>query len=216
MSAAEELARAARLLLPADIGCAVVPIGQGLLLPQEARVVASAVPRRREEFAAGRLALRRAIAASGAALAAERPILPRPDRRPDLPPEIVVSLAHAGALCIALASARPGRTLGVDIEPMTARRPDGLADSIRPWRFRNAPGDALPAFCAKEALFKRQFPVTGRMLDFSDIALVMAGDGRFAGCVAGLGLMRGRWCEAGLYHLAISLGLWEGRGLPQN
>lgn len=207
MSAADRLLQAARALLPADVGCAVVPIGEGRLLPEERQALARAVPRRQAEFAAGRLALRRAIAGAGFALPEDRPILSRPDRRPDLPPGLAVSLAHAGDHCIALASARPGCSLGVDLEPLDARRPEGLAETIAPCRFRGglAP-DALLAFCAKEALFKRQYPLTGRMLDFADIALVMDARGEFAGCMVGAGRMRGHWRQAGGYHLALSFG----------
>lgn len=206
MSAADRLWLAARALLPDDVGCAVEPIGTGALLTSEAMQVARAVPRRQAEFATGRLALRRAIAASGFALAEDRPILSRPDRRPDLPAGLVVSLAHAGDLCIALASTREGRSLGVDIEPVDAPRPEGLAEAVRPYRFRRAQADALPVFCAKEALFKRQFSRTGRMLEFDEVAVVMAADGAFAGCVAGVGLMRGRWQIAAGFCLALSLG----------
>ncbi|WP_299839778.1 4-phosphopantetheinyl transferase [uncultured Paracoccus sp.] len=205
MSAAERLLHAARALLPADVGCAVVPIGEGRLLAEEAQALARAVPRRQAEFATGRLALRRAISEAGFDLPEDRPILPRSDRRPDLPDGLAVSLAHAGDLCIALASTRPGLLLGLDIESMDAPRPEGFVDTIQPFRFRGA-GDALAAFCAKEALYKRQYPVTGRMLEFSDLALVLSTDGRFRACVAGVGSMQGQWLEVSGYYLAISIG----------
>ncbi|TRW95814.1 4-phosphopantetheinyl transferase [Paracoccus sp. M683] len=193
-------------MLPADIGCAVVRIGQGGLLPAEEAALGRAVASRRAEFASGRLALRQAIAQLGRALPPDRPILPGPDRRPDLPPDLSVSLSHAGGLCIALASDRPDRHLGVDIEPVDAPTPEGLADSLRPYRMMPQLLDPLIVFCAKEALFKRQFPQTGAMLDFADIALVLGQQGRFAGCVRGAGLMRGKWCRSMGHYLAISLG----------
>lgn len=206
MSDANRLWHAARSILPEDVGCAVVSIGAGRLLPAEAEAVARAVPRRRAEFAAGRLALRRAIAATGAAFPDDRPILPRTDRRPDLPPDLSVSLAHAGDLCIALASTRAEILLGVDIEPVNAVRPEGFADSLQPIRFRGPPGDVLAAFCAKEALYKRQYQLTERLLGFSDVAVVLAPDGRFGACVEGVGPMRGRWLRAADYYLAITCG----------
>jgi 4'-phosphopantetheinyl transferase EntD len=206
VSDADRLWQAARSILPEDVGCAVVPIGAGRLLPAEAEVMARAVPRRRAEFASGRLALRRAIAATGTAFPDDRAILPRADRRPDLPPGLSVSLAHAGQLCIALASHRAGVMLGVDIEPVTAIRPERLSETLQPFRFRGSSQDDLLAFSAKEALYKRQFPVTGRLLEFSDVALILLSDGRFRGCVAGVGSMQGRWLEATGYYLAISVG----------
>lgn len=206
MSPARELALSARAILPAGIACAVVAIGEGTLLPAEQAAMARAVPGRRAEFAAGRLALRQAMAAAGLAFSPDRPILPAADRRPDLPPDYSVSLTHAGGLCVAIAASAPGTALGIDIEPRSAHLPDDLGDAIRPYRLLRHDIPPLAAFCAKEALFKRQFPATRRLLDFTDIAVVLQGDGRFAGYMAGQGLMRGKWVESAGFLMAISVG----------
>lgn len=192
------------MLLP-GVGCAVVTVGQGQLLPAEADSIRRAVPRRQAEFAAGRLALRRAISAAGYRLPPDTPILTRADRRPDLPAGLIVSLTHAGGFCIAIATQLPDIGLGVDIEPIDAKRPDQMEASIRPYRFRRGGGDPLAAFCAKEALFKRQFPQTNLMLEFEDIALVM-GPSSFSACIAGVGFMRGKWARIAGFYLAVSAG----------
>ncbi|WP_232962246.1 4'-phosphopantetheinyl transferase family protein [Paracoccus tegillarcae] len=192
-------------MLGPGISCAVVPLGQGNLLPAEAKSMRNAVTARRDEFASGRLALRLAIARAGYDLPADLPILSRADRQPDLPTGLVVSLAHAGGLAIALASCQPGIGLGVDIEPVHAMRPEGLEDSVQPFRFRDSHPDPLAVFCAKETLFKRQFPVTGRMLDFCEVSLAMDA-ARFAACIPDLGLMRGKWARISGFYLSVSAG----------
>ena len=205
MSASRELEQAARAILPRGIGCAVVPIGQGVLLPAEQAAMARAVPVRRAEFAAGRLALRLAMADAGLSFPANQPILPGADRRPDLPPDHAVSLSHAGGLCIAIARHGLGIGLGVDIEPHDAIQPDGFCDTIRPYRLKDPRITPLVAFCAKEALFKRQYVTTRRLLDFTAIAVVLNADGRFAGWVDELGLMHGKWAKTASHLLAISI-----------
>lgn len=136
----------------------------------EAASLAAAVPLRRQEFAAGRAALRRALA--GAGLAVPGPILPGPDRRPVLPAGCAASLAHDRSLALAVAGPIGHHWPGVDVEPLDAGLPD-LAPAVAPFEGCGA----LAAFVAKEAAFKAQFPETGALLEFSDVALtVTAGD----------------------------------------
>ena len=66
--------------------------------------------------------------------------------------------------------------------------------------------DALLAFCIKEALFKAQYPLTRRMLDFRDVPAIIRAR-RFRACL-GKRLIGGTWGIAGGYYLAISL--WRG------
>lgn len=195
-----------RRLLPADFGCAVLHVSQAAppLMPGEEVAVARAIPKRRHEFALGRLALRMALAEAGHDLPPDRPIPSRADRRPDLPDGIRASLSHGGAFCVAVASPVGGPWVGVDIESATRSAPEGLAESIAPYRMT---GDApLLAFCVKEAMFKAQFPLTGRMLDFSDVPAVIRG-GRARACL-GARLIAARWGAAMDHYLAVSL--WRG------
>lgn len=206
MSGAEALRSLALRLMPRGYACAVLPLTAepAALLPAEADAMARAVPKRRREFALGRMVLRAAIHAAGHDLPAGRPIAMRPDRRPDLPQGIRASLSHSGDYCIAVAAPAGAPWPGVDIEPRDRPPPEGLAEMLMPWR--GAEGSPLLAFCAKEAMFKAQYPLTSRMLDFRDVPLVL-GPERFRGCM-GDRLIGGRWGQAAGCWLAISL--WNG------
>ena len=83
--------------------------------------------------------------------------------------------------------------------------PDGLAETVMPFRLLGQ-GDPLLAFCVKEAMFKAQYPLTRRMLDFSAVPAVI-GPARFRGCL-GPRLIGGSWGQAVGYYLTISL--WRG------
>lgn len=205
MSEAEALRALALRLMPAGYGCAVLSLTVELapLLPLEAEAMVRAVPKRRREFAVGRMALRAAIRAAGHDLPADRPIAMRPDRQPDLPDGIRASLSHSGDYCIAVAAPWGGASIGIDLEPCDRVPPEGLAEMVMPWRGAVPP---LLVFCAKEAMFKAQFPLTGRMLDFRDVPLVLRRD-RFRGCL-GDRLIGGRWGQAAGCWLAISR--WNG------
>lgn len=207
MSEAEALRDLARRLLPAGYGCAVLPLmaEPAPLLPAEAEAMARAVPKRRHEFALGRMVLRAAIREAGHELPESRPIAMRPDRQPDLPAGIRASLSHGGDYCIAIAAPPRGPSLGIDLEPCDRNPPEGLAGMVMPFRM----AEDLPpllAFCAKEAMFKAQYPLTGRMLDFREVPVVIRGD-RFRGCM-GERLIGGRWGRAAGCWLALSL--WRG------
>lgn len=207
MSREQALLDLARRLLPPGFGCAALPLAQGdpdALLPAEAGAVARAVPKRRREFAAGRQALRLALARAGHGWPAAAPILPRPDRRPDLPDGLRASLSHSGDHCLAIAAPPQGPWVGVDIEPADRPWPAGLARTVMPYRM--ATDDPLLVFCVKEAMFKAQYPATGRMLDFSAVPAVIRGD-RVRACL-GDRLIGARWGTAAGYLLAISL--WRG------
>ncbi|AGT10171.1 4'-phosphopantetheinyl transferase [Paracoccus aminophilus JCM 7686] len=196
--------------MPPGLACAVEEIGDpaARLLPLEAKAVACAVPKRQAEFAAGRLAIRRACARAGMALPALQPIGILPDRRPDLPPGLAVSLSHSARFCVALATRDTRLMPGVDLEPMAARLPEGMAEIIAPFRI-SAEGvpDELLCFCAKEAVYKSQFPQSLQMLDFSDLALVVRGR-RFRAQLGCGAVISGRWEIAEGHLLAIS---WRSR-----
>lgn len=206
MSAAQALRDLAQSLMPAGFGCAVLAL-DGVaqpLLPDEAVAVTRAIERRRQEFAIGRMALRMSIRQAGHDLPATVPIAARADRQPDLPDGIAASLSHSGSYCLAIAAPPGGPSVGVDIEPCDRALPQGLADVVAPYRMV---GDMpLLAFCAKEAMFKAQYPLTARMLDFSAVPVVFRGD-RVRGCM-GTRLIGARWGIAADYYLAISL--WRG------
>ncbi|WP_134680274.1 4'-phosphopantetheinyl transferase family protein [Paracoccus ravus] len=208
MTAQAEALRALALrLLPKGYGVAVLPMAMPtpVLLAAEHEVVARAVPNRRHEFAVGRLSLRLALAEAGQPLDPDRPILPDADRRPDLPLARPASLSHAGRFCIAVASPLGGPSIGVDLEPEDTEPIPGLGQMISPCRMLPQM-DPLLGFCVKEAMYKAQFPVTRRMLDFADVPVVIR-DRRAKGCL-GRRLIAARWGRAAGHYLAISL--WRG------
>src|SRR5438132_715206 len=84
------------------------------LLPEEARLVATAVGRRRREFAAGRACARLALGRLGFP---EAPLLSGPDRAPVWPEAAVGSITHCPGYCAAAVARRGAvRSLGIDAE----------------------------------------------------------------------------------------------------
>lgn len=148
------------------------------LLPEEDRIVARAVGRRRREFTAGRRCARRAMTALSHPAA---PIGQNTDRSPVWPAGLIGSISHTESWCVA-AVARKGdgfRAIGLDIEPAEAL-PDGLAPSIcraeeLDWLDHLPSADrglsARALFSAKECVFKLQFALTGAMLDFEAVSV---------------------------------------------
>ena len=158
------------------------------LLADEALSVAHAVPRRRLEFATGRDCARRAMAALGHAKAP----LPRgQDRMPIWPDDLVGSITHTDAWTAAAVARRDEGfvAIGIDLEPADALPPDLWASVCTPEEQAKltvirgmTPGLAARlVFCMKEAAFKCQYPLSGAMLEFADLAIdVDAEAGTFA------------------------------------
>lgn len=151
------------------------------LLPGEAAAMAAARPGRRREFAAGRVAAHRAMAALGAPV---WPVPAGPDRAPVWPPGLVGSISHDAGACLAVLARRSAlRSVGVDIEPDAPLDP-ALWDSIclpeeRAWLAARPAGDrgrlARLIFSAKEAVYKLQYPLTGCLFGFETIAIAFEG-----------------------------------------
>jgi 4'-phosphopantetheinyl transferase EntD len=145
------------------------------LYPEEFEVVASAVDKRRQEFAAVRQCARRALSQLGHAPA---PLLPGERGAPQWPAGIVGSMTHcAGFAAAALTRATDLASLGIDAEPHEAL-PDGVLEAIALPQERalvRRLDGRCPAvswdrllFCAKEAVYKAWFPLTGKWLGFED------------------------------------------------
>ena len=193
------------------------------LLGAEQAAVARAVPKRRREFATGRACARAALAGLGLPPA---PVPAGPRGAPDWPAGVVGSITHCdGYRAAALARRTDLASVGVDAEP-DEPLPGGVLDLVaRPeeqaWlagRRAAPPGgpcwDRL-LFCAKEAVYKAWFPLTGQWLGFEDAAVRLAADGTFAarllvpGPVLGgqrLAGFTGRWRSShGLLLTAIAV-----------
>ena len=158
----------------------------------EAAAVARARPKRQAEFFAGRFAAHRAMEALGKLPA---PVPMGGDRAPRWPEGMTGSISHCDGACLAMVGlARDFRALAVDIEPDADLPRDVLTmialPAERAWLAslpeaeRGRAGRLL--FAAKEATYKLQYPLSGRMLDFSDVEIGFgAGAGRFTARFAG-------------------------------
>lgn len=178
-------------LFPPSVAVAAVPITTDHfpLDPAEAHAVLGAVPARRAEFAAGRLAARRAMAALGLPPASIPMGL---DREPLWPAGLEGSIAHASGIAVAVV--RAGRPLGIDIEEDAPLEPDLWPVICTPDELAHLPLEdrgrfVRQIFSAKEAAYKAQFPLTRSLIGFDMLILRLEGGGftaRFRHSVGGL------------------------------
>lgn len=187
------------------------------MVPEEARVVASAVEARRREFAAGRACARAALTGLGIET---RPILPGPGRDPTWPSSTVGSITHCAGLAAAVvASAEVWWALGIDAEP-AERLPGEVVDLVMSTAERTAlvglPDTHVPwdrvVFSAKESLYKVWFPLRRQWLGFDDAAVRPFDDGSFSArlLLREIGCMprevQGRWTVSdGFVATAIAI-----------
>lgn len=212
----QALLAALNTLLPQGTGAgcadprADLPAWPGEALPQ-------AVPARRREFAAGRQAARAALAAIGA-----KPVaIPQgADRAPIWPPGLIGSITHTGDACLAIAAFRGEfQGMGLDLEPATPLDRD-LWDSVllpqEQMAMMRLPAEgrglaAKRAFCAKEAAFKAQYPLSNALFGF-EVMTVTFGPDRFAATFqtdvapfAAGHQIQGRMVEVAGHFLALAL-----------
>jgi 4'-phosphopantetheinyl transferase EntD len=176
-------------IMPAAAACAEsfgASAGDGLF-PEEAALVERATDKRRQEFAAGRERAREALAALDLG---KTPILRGFRGAPQWPPGIVGSITHCAGYCAAaVARAKDLAAIGVDAEP-NAALPGGVLEMVSTPAERARLRDLAAAqpdiswdcllFCAKEAVYKAWFPLTGRWLGFADADITInAADGTF-------------------------------------
>ncbi|MFE3718124.1 4'-phosphopantetheinyl transferase family protein [Streptomyces cyaneofuscatus] len=146
------------------------------LLPTEAEAIATAVPRRRHEFAAVRRCARQALADLG--LPRTYPILPGHRGAPRWPDGVTGSMTHCkGYRAAAVALNHCYRSIGIDAEPHGPLAEGTLAAIALPDEqehvhdlTRNAPHNHWDRllFSTKEAVFKAWFPLARQMLQFRD------------------------------------------------
>ena len=155
------------------------------LLAPERSAVASAVPARQREFAAGRTCARALLARLGLAPVA---LPPGHDRRPQWPPGVLGSIAHDKHLCaVVVARAQRFASLGIDIEPaeplerelwstlFLARELEAL-DRLPPAQRGRT---ARLFFSAKECVYKCVHPLLGTGFGFHDVEIELLPHGRF-------------------------------------
>jgi 4'-phosphopantetheinyl transferase EntD len=184
--AADGVITGARPIREADVG---------LLLAPEAAAIERAVPKRRREFASGRVLLRSLIGTTA-------PITVGPDRAPVFPRGVSGSLAHDDRDAIAAITHLDGVTLGVDIEPSTPLTATESELVLRPDE-KNV--DAHLAFTLKEAAYKAWSSGHGRMLDHHDIR-VFLGCGTFTATIVDDGVeIDGRYARTGDRWVALAV-----------
>jgi 4'-phosphopantetheinyl transferase EntD len=159
---------------------------ESTMFSAEAAAVASAVVERRREFGTVRYCARRALRQLGVPPV---PILPDVDRAPRWPDGVVGSMTHcAGYRAAVVARSRELCGVGIDAEPHAALAPAALELVLREDEGARLVtlADAHPSlhwdrivFCAKEAVYKAWFPLTGRWLDFEDVSVTVRPDGTF-------------------------------------
>jgi 4'-phosphopantetheinyl transferase EntD len=152
-----------------------------VLFPEEEAVLTRAVGKRRREFTTARACARTALARLGLP---PSPIVPGLRGAPQWPAGVTGSITHcAGYRAAAVARTEDMITLGLDAEPI-GPLPAGVLDVISLDEERaqlaelavSQPGvnwDRL-LFCAKEAVYKAWFPITGRWLDFKEASVAFA------------------------------------------
>lgn len=187
-AAVARLDAAFRAVLPLDIAVASgrvsLPPDGGEVFASEAAAMVRAVVRRQAEFFAGRAAAHRAMRALNHP---PEPVLMGEDRAPVWPEGLIGSISHCDDTCVALvAKSERYRALAVDIEPDedlpgdvidTICLPSEQAGLTKPDGGRMA----RLIFSAKEAIYKLQYPIAGKLLEFSDVEIVLDVDNqRFA------------------------------------
>ena len=164
-------------LLPAGVASADVEGDDlhGQLLAPEAAQIRSAVPSRRQEFAAGRSCARQALRELGLP---ETAILRGQHREPLWPPGIVGSITHCPGYCAAaVARTADALAIGIDAE-VHAELPANILERVsipeeRAWLASAPKGlhwDRV-LFSAKESLYKAYFPLTRRNLSFDEASV---------------------------------------------
>jgi 4'-phosphopantetheinyl transferase EntD len=205
----------------------VVPAVAGVDdLPDAERLLAASWGARRQAtWAAGRFALRSALAEAGAAVDdVAQPIL-RDDRgapalQASLAARFRVSVTHKDSHAAAVVVARDvvaDARIGVDLEADEAQvrpRVDAIArQTLHPEEQLHLPDDdderrraVLLRFSAKEALYKAIDPYLRRYVGFLEVGVVVRADGLFFSCPPGSGLVaRGLVIDVGDPALIVTL-----------
>ncbi|MEU6070167.1 4'-phosphopantetheinyl transferase superfamily protein [Streptomyces sp. NPDC047082] len=202
--------------------------GNASLYPEEEALLAQAVAKRRREFTVVRSCARRAMEKIGVP---PQPILPGERGAPTWPEGLAGSMTHCDGYCAAaLVRTADLATLGIDAEPHQPL-PDGILDAVclptEEERLRRLALDHPDVhwdrllFSAKESVYKAWYPLTGKLLDFTETDINVVADsaeqhsGGFRArlLVPGpsvgdrrLDLLEGRWAvQQGLVATAVSV-----------
>lgn len=182
------IAACLRRILPPSISVAVLDIDELAMdsVPAEL-VLPGAAAKRQQQFAAGRLAARQAIEASGHA-----PAFPArgDDRQPLWPEGLVGSISHTDRYALAAAAGSDSiPSVGIDIEALremgTGLRQKLLTENEtsrleQAGRYDDA--HVLQLFSYKECVYKAVYPLFGRYIGFGEVEISATDDGLRAAC----------------------------------
>ncbi|MDF1802040.1 4'-phosphopantetheinyl transferase family protein [Thalassovita sp.] len=166
---------------PVGVGVTDPRRPSGSLFPEEETALGAVVPKRRNEFIAGRTAARQALSALGGPIVA---LPPGKDRLPHWPRGYAGSITHCDDLCLA-AVTRAARSIGLDVEPATPLPVELVDEILLPDERRIVAASSRPdvmakaVFSMKEAAYKAQYPLSSVMYGFHDMALHWDVSGHF-------------------------------------
>lgn len=188
---------------------------EGTLWPEEAVIIARAVPSRRNEFTTVRHCARLALGELGAPVVA---LLPGESGRPGWPAGVTGSMTHcSGYRAAAVTHAAAYAGLGIDAEPHEAL-PEEVVEMVtrpeeRDWISR-ADSEihwGRVIFSIKESIFKAWNPATLRWLDFYDASVTCNRDGAFTAQILAppIGaisprVINGRWAVMSGFVLSLA------------
>lgn len=166
------LVQAAREIMPRETGFGQANLNE--IAPLYAvEDLGPATPARMQEFAAGRLALRRAMQAIGVAA---QPVPRAPDRAPFWPDGLIGAITHSGQQALAIiAKSQHHGGLGIDlVSPSDWPEPDLWPLFFNPAECARATvSDAAAALAAKEATIKLLRDATGRTHSFLELSVTL-------------------------------------------
>ena len=151
----------------------------GALYPDEARHLQRAVPKRAEEFAAGRLCARLLLREFGIN---DFAIEVGTHRQPLWPEALVGSITHTTGFCAAVVAPKKClRSVGIDTEITGSVKTELWRNICTPaettWLGSLPESEQLAAatliFSAKEAFYKCQFALTQERLGFQDVSVAL-------------------------------------------
>ncbi len=154
-------------------------VSEDVLYSEEASLIGQAAPKRRREFATGRLLARKALAQLGVE---GFPLLRGEDRSPIWPDGVVGSITHCKGYCgVAVARTKAVASLGVDVEVLEPLDPELLRVVCTDGEIaRLNRGSGLQPgilakiiFSAKESVFKCVHTITRTFLDFPDCEIIL-------------------------------------------
>lgn len=161
------------------LGAAVSEAATASLRPAEEALVATAMPKRRHEFATARALAHLALARLGARADA---ILNDAERAPIWPEGVRGSITHCNTRALVAVCPAEVGSVGIDVEHRAELKRDlwesvflpGEIEALARLPDERRGRTALAFFSAKEALYKAQFPISRTYMGFRALAVELA------------------------------------------